>query len=354
MPAAFHTPAGLGSRLRQSWHTRGLISTLLWPLSLLYGAVAASYRQLYRIGLLRVVRVPAAVVVVGNITVGGGGKTPTVIEIASHLQRRGLRIGVVSRGYGRRVTACVEVQAADTAQRSGDEPLLLRSTLGVPVFVHANRATAARALLAQHPQTQVIICDDGLQHYGLYRDLEVCVMDADGLGNSLLLPAGPLRQHWPRSLVQRAGQDEAATLVLHSAGAAWPGRFSAHRTLSPLLVDASGATQSLAALGAGTRPIVAVAAIAKPDAFFAMLRLHGLTLAHTLALPDHDGYADFARHAAVFPPDALLVCTQKDAPKLWLHCPRALAAVLEQRSEPAFFETLDRLLAQRRAPDSVA
>ena len=97
-----------------------------------------------------------------------------------------------------------------------------------------------------------------------------------------------------------------------------------------------------------------MAAIAKPEAFFAMLRLHGLQLAHTLALPDHDGYADFARHAAAFPPDALLVCTQKDAPKLWLQRPLALAAVLEQRSEAGFFEALDALLAQQPHPHHAA
>ncbi len=347
MPTARNTPPGAGSRLRQSWQTPGMLSTMLWPLSMLYGALSATHRQLYRAGLLPVARVRATVIVVGNVTVGGGGKTPTVVEIASHLHQRGVPVGVVSRGYGRRSADCVEVQAADTAERSGDEPVLIKRNLDVPVFVHANRAQAAQALLAQHPQTQVIVCDDGLQHYGLYRDLEVCVIDAEGFGNGRLLPAGPLRQRWPRALVRRAGQEEARTLVLHSAGAAWPGRYSAHRTLSPQLTDAAGTTQSLAALAACKQPIVAVAAIAKPDAFFAMLRLHGLTLAHTLALPDHDDYARFAQHAASFPPDAVLVCTQKDASKLWLQRPQALAAVLEQRSEAAFFHALDALLAQR-------
>lgn len=354
MPSASHTSSGFGFQLRRFWRASGPVSTLLWPLSVLYGVLAATHRQLYRVGLLRMRRVRATVIVVGNITVGGGGKTPTVIEIATHLQRRGLQVGVVSRGYGRRSTACVEVEATDTAQRSGDEPVLIRRALGVPVFVHADRARAAQALLTRHPHTEVIVCDDGLQHYGLYRDLEVCVMDADGLGNGRLLPAGPLRQGWPRSLVRRSGQQEDRTLVLHSAGAAWPGRFSAHRTLLPQLVDAAGRTRSLADLAEGTQPIVAVAAIAKPDAFFAMLRLHGLTLAHTLALPDHDDYAHFAEHAAAFPPGALLVCTQKDAPKLWLQRPLALAAVLEQRSEAGFFIALDALLAARRPEDRPA
>ena len=347
MAAARPNPAETGSWLRSSWQTRGLVSALLWPLSLVYGAVTAIHRQLYRTGLRSVTRVGVPVVVVGNVTAGGGGKTPTVMEITSHLRGRGLRVGVVSRGYGRRSTDCLEVQPDSTADVCGDEPLLLRRTLEVPVFVCANRARAVQALLMRHPETQVIVCDDGLQHYGLYRDVEVCVIDAEGFGNNWLLPAGPLRQHWPPALVRQAGQDATRTLLLHTAGAAWPGRFSAHRRLAPHLMNAHGTTRTMLALAEGSQPIVAIAAIAKPEAFFAMLRLQGLVLAHTLALPDHDDFSQFARHAAAFPPGALVICTQKDAAKLWPQCPHALAAVLEQRSEPAFFQALDTLLQTR-------
>jgi len=349
MAPARPNPADAGSWLRRSWQTRGLASALLFPLSLLYGAVGAIHRQLYRSGIRSVTRVGVPVIVVGNVTAGGGGKTPTVIEIASHLGARRLRVGVVSRGYGRRTSACVEVQPNDSADNCGDEPLLLRRTLGIPVFVHANRAHAAQALLVRHPATQVIVCDDGLQHYGLYRDIEVCVIDAEGFGNKRLLPAGPMRQHWPPALVHPAGQDATRTLLLHTAGAAWPGRFSAHRRLAPQLMDASGKTCTMIALAEGSQPIVAIAAIAKPEAFFAMLRLQGLTLAHTLALPDHDDFSQFARHTDAFPFGAVLICTQKDAAKLWPQCPQALAAVLEQRSEPAFFQALDALLQARPA-----
>ena len=349
MAPARPNPAETGSWLRRSWQTRGLVSALLWPLSLVYGAVGAIHRQLYRSGIRAVTRVRVPVIVVGNVTVGGGGKTPTVMEIANHLGARGLRVGVVSRGYGRHTSVCVEVQPEDAADTCGDEPLLLRRTLGIPVFVHANRAHAAQALLARHPATQVIVCDDGLQHYGLYRDAEVCVIDAEGFGNKRLLPAGPMRQHWPPALVREAGQDATRTLLLHTAGAAWPGRFSAHRRLASQLMDASGKTRSMVALAEGRQPVVAIAAIAKPEAFFAMLRLQGLTLAHTLALPDHDDFSQFARHAAAFPSGAVLICTQKDATKLWPQCPQALAAVLEQRSEPAFFQALDALLQARPA-----
>ena len=349
MAPARPNPAETGSWLRRSWQTRGLVSALLWPLSLVYGAVGAIHRQLYRSGIRAVTRVRVPVIVVGNVTVGGGGKTPTVMEIANHLGARGLRVGVVSRGYGRHTSVCVEVQPEDAADTCGDEPLLLRRTLGIPVFVHAKRAHAAQALLARHPATQVIVCDDGLQHYGLYRDVEVCVIDAEGFGNKRLLPAGPMRQHWPPALVREAGQDATRTLLLHTAGAAWPGRFSAHRRLASQLMDASGKTRSMVALAEGRQPVVAIAAIAKPEAFFAMLRLQGFTLAHTLALPDHDDFSQFARHAAAFPSGAVLICTQKDATKLWPQCPQALAAVLEQRSEPAFFQALDALLQARPA-----
>ncbi len=344
MAQARAIPADVNAWLRRSWQSRGLASTVLWPLSLLYGSVTAARRQLYRSGLFPVTRVGVPVIVVGNVTAGGGGKTPTVMEVASHLGKRGMRVGVVSRGYGRRTVDCVEVQPNDKTDTCGDEPLLLRRALDVPVFVHANRAHAARALLGRHPQTEIIVCDDGLQHYGLYRDIEVCVIDAEGLGNNRLLPAGPLRQHWPPALVHQAGQDSTRTLLLHTAGAAWPGRFSSHRRLAPQLKDAGGRTRTMIALAEGTQPIVAIAAIAKPEAFFAMLRLQGLKLARTLALPDHDDFSQFARHAAAFPPGAVLICTQKDAAKLWLQCPQALAAVLEQRSEPAFFHALDALL----------
>ena len=349
MAPARPNPAETGSWLRRSWQTRGLVSALLWPLSLVYGAAGAIHRQLYRSGIRAVARVRVPVIVVGNVTVGGGGKTPTVMEIANHLGACGLRVGVVSRGYGRHTSVCVEVQPEDAADTCGDEPLLLRRTLGIPVFVHANRAHAAQALLARHPATQVIVCDDGLQHYGLYRDVEVCVIDAEGFGNKWLLPAGPMRQHWPPALVREAGQDATRTLLLHTAGAAWPGRFSAHRRLASQLMDASGKTRSMVALAEGRQPVVAIAAIAKPEAFFAMLRLQGFTLAHTLALPDHDDFSQFARHAAAFPSGAVLICTQKDATKLWPQCPQALAAVLEQRSEPAFFQALDALLQARPA-----
>ena len=349
MAPARPNPAETGSWLRRSLQTRGLVSAVLWPLSLLYGGVGAIHRQLYRSGIRSVTRVGIPVIVVGNVTAGGGGKTPTVMEITTHLRGRGLRVGVVSRGYGRRTFDCVEVQPDDSADTCGDEPLLLRRTLGVPVFVHANRAHAAQALLARHPTTQVIVCDDGLQHYGLYRDIEVCVIDAEGFGNNRLLPAGPMRQHWPLALVRQSGQDVTRTLLLHTAGAAWPGRFSAHRRLASQLTDANGQARTMIALAEGSQPIVAIAAIAKPEAFFAMLRLQGLVLAHTLALPDHDDFSQFAPHAGAFPSGAVLICTQKDSAKLWPQCPQALAAVLEQRSEPAFFQALDALLQARPA-----
>ena len=327
------------------WQRRTLLSDLLLIPALLYGGLVALRRAFYRIGILRQRRLPVPVIVVGNVTVGGGGKTPTVVEIGAHLLARGYQVGIVSRGYGRSSADCIEVQPQDSAWRSGDEPVLLRRKLGVPVFVHARRATAARALLARYPDTQVIVCDDGLQHYGLYRDIEVCVMDAQGLGNGKLLPAGPLRQHWPRALLSRAGQRADATLELHTAGTAQSGAFNARRTLATELVDAQGHVCTWETLRQSPRPIVAVAAIARPEAFFSMLQEQGLHLAQTLALPDHDDFAGFARWSSGFPPHAVLLCTEKDAAKLWPLHPQALAVGLAQHSEPAFFQALDALLA---------
>lgn len=344
-PPPQHTHALGASRLRKSWQVNGPLGILLWPLARMYAAIAATHRVLYRSGILPSVRLPVPVIVVGNVTVGGGGKTPTVVEIGAHLLARGYQVGIVSRGYGRSSVDCIEVQPQDSAGRSGDEPVLLRRKLGVPVFVHARRATAAQALLARYSDTQVIVCDDGLQHYGLYRDIEVCVMDAQGLGNGKLLPAGPLRQHWPRALLSRAGQRADATLELHTAGTAQSGAFNARRMLAAQLVDAQGHVCTWETLRHSPRPIVAVAAIARPEAFFSMLQEQGLHLAQTLALPDHDDFAGFARWSSGFPPHAVLLCTEKDAAKLWPLHPQALAVGLEQHSEPAFFQALDALLA---------
>ena len=328
--------------LRQSWNHRGFLNFLLQPIAWMYGAAAATRRQLYRWHMKEIHTLPVPVVVVGNIVAGGSGKTPATIAIAQRLIEQGWKVGVVSRGYGRSATGCLEVSAATPPQDSGDEPLLIHQKTGAPVFVAAKRAEAAKAMLRAYPQTQVILCDDGLQHYALHRDLELCVFDDRGCGNGWLLPAGPLREHWPRPLVQQAGQSVGHSMVLHTgqypAFDGWHGR----RRLADYGVQQDGTRMPLKDL---TRPgapsLIAVAGISQPEAFFTMLSACGLKLLETHALPDH---YDFDSSSRTFDGTCGLICTEKDALKLWRIAPQAFAVPLEFEIESGFWNAFDRRL----------
>ena len=351
MPRAF-----LEHRLRAAWARRGPLAVLLWPLSRLYGLLSARERAAYARGAKTALRLPVPVVVVGNVVAGGAGKTPTTLAIAEHLRSRGWRPGIVSRGHGRRGDDCREVLPDDDPRAVGDEPLLLRRRAAVPVFVAPRRAEAGRALLAAYPDCDILVCDDGLQHRALARDVEICVFDARGVGNGWLLPAGPLREPWPR----------AVDLVLwteppSAVGAGWPpmaaleeqealiagkpapaDSFIATRRLADHALRADGTRVPLARLRG--RPLTAVAGIARPEAFFAMLRLAGLTLARTVALPDH---YDFDSWSGMHDGDRALICTEKDALKLWRSDPAAWAVPLVLDVPPAFFAALNERLAAR-------
>lgn len=344
----------LASALLRAWTGKGPLACALLPVAALYGALAAVRRQLFRWQLLKTQRVNAFVIVVGNVVAGGAGKTPTVISLVRHLQAQGLRVGVVSRGFGRDGQACQPVSASSSAQEVGDEPLLIARATGAPVFVARDRHQAASALLAQHPQTDVIVCDDGLQHYRLFRDLDICVFDDRGCGNGWLLPAGPLREPWPRRGVVAAGQSADRLLVLNTSGAGvgGGGQFSAQRALATVAQDRHGATTPLLDLNApGRLPVQAVAGIARPEVFFSMLRQTGLVLAHTQALPDH---FDFRQANAESWGAVQLLCTEKDAPKLWQVAPSALSVALEQTIEPAFFAAVDQHIAAHRAAQAAS
>jgi tetraacyldisaccharide 4'-kinase len=211
------------------------------------------------------------------------------------------------------------------------------------MFVGRNRFATACALLARHPQTQVIVCDDGLQHYGLYRDLEVCVFDDRACGNGWLLPAGPLREPWPRSHLLRAGQNAERLLVLHTGNHPAFEGYTAQRSLNPVGLRKDGSTVALSALVAPhARPLMAIAGIAQPENFFTMLGALGLVLASTLALRDHDNFESISGEAYQ---DYQLVCTEKDALKLWSKVPDAVAVPLIQNIEARFFHQLDTCIA---------
>lgn len=313
--------------LQRAWLRRGPLASLLWPVSLAFGALAAARRLAYRTGLLRSEAVPVPVVVVGNVVAGGAGKTPAVIALVRHLQARGLQPGVISRGHGRRGRDCREVQPQADPAETGDEPLLIARSTRAPVFVAPSRVEAARALLAAHPGCRVIVSDDGLQHARLRRDIEICVFDDRGPGNGWLLPAGPLREPWPRPV----------DLVLRTAASGVAG-FEVQRQLAPAARRRDGTELALAALAG--RPLTALAGIGRPEAFFAMLRSRGLQLDRCLALPDHaalDTLPAGLEHRE-------LVCTEKDAVKLWRLRPDAWAVPLLVELEPAFWPAFDRLL----------
>ena len=333
---------GLTSRmeaaLTQAWQDHGLLAAVLSPISMLYGCLVALRRTAYRLQLLKAQRVPCTVIVVGNAVAGGAGKTPTTIGIVQHLCARGLAVGVVSRGYGRSSADVRMVHAGDDAADTGDEPLLIAHATGVPVCVGRNRHAAATHLLEQHPDTQVIVCDDGLQHYPLYRDIEVCVFDDRGVGNGWVLPAGPLREPWPRAAIAAIGQSSERALVLHTGRNPAFGGFTAHRELAQVAHTHDHHTIPLAEI---KPPILALAGIATPEAFFASLRAMGVALDKTLALPDH---FDFSQLDTDELAGYSVLCTEKDAVKLWKFWPLALAVPLVQTLEPAFLAALDGML----------
>lgn len=339
--------AELARLLHQAWASRGPLALALWPVSCVYAVLLWLRRLCFAWGLGTVRRADACVVVVGNVLVGGAGKTPTVISMVEHLRAQGLQVGVVSKGYGRSATGTVLVHAQSRPRDCGDEPLLIHLRTGVPVAVGRSRIASARVLMAHHPKTQVLVMDDGLQDYSLWRDAEVCVVDERGLGNGWLLPAGPLREPWPRPALAQAGLCNANLMVLDTSGRTGLRQYHCRRRLLDVVHNGHGQRSTLQALGApGGRPIKAIAGIARPAAFFQMLEKAGLALAAQEPLPDHYNFAE--RTASSFG-DYTLVCTEKDAAKLWEVAPQAWAVGLAQDIEAPFFAALDARLGQAMA-----
>lgn len=328
---------GPGSEASGIWRQRNALAFALWPLSQVYALLVALRRLLYRLKLLRTYRAARPVIVVGNVVAGGAGKTPVVIALVQALVQKGWKPGVISRGYGRSSHDCREVLPDSTPQEVGDEPALIAKRCRVPVFVARRRIDAAQALLNNHPHVDVLVCDDGLQHLALARDMEICVFNQHNIGNGFLLPAGPLREHWPR-------QVDAVVYSGASPGGSAPG-FALQRQLAPWLVNSDG--QRIAWDALRNQPVHAVAGIARPEDFFAMLRNLGLQLIHTEALPDH---YDFDSWSCLPNKGLRLICTEKDALKLWSRHPQALAAPLEVQLPDALIALVERRLHARTAP----
>ena len=298
----------LEAKLTRAWLHRGPLACALWPLSQLFRALAALRAGLYRAGLLTAGRLPVPVIVVGNIFIGGTGKTPLTIWLAQALRAAGFRPGVISRGHGGEGEAPRAVGADSDVRDVGDEPLLIARRAGVPVVVGTKRFEAGRALLASHPEVDVILTDDGLQHYALARDIEVVLFDGRGVGNGWLLPAGPLREPPSRRRDVTVVNAPELTPELARAVGGTPFRMQLVGDTAERLA-APHERQPLAAF-AGRR-VLAAAGIGNPGRFFALLRGAGLGFAE-LPLPDHYDFRDnpFANVDA----DVILI-TEKDAVK---------------------------------------
>ncbi|EOU9528977.1 tetraacyldisaccharide 4'-kinase [Cronobacter dublinensis] len=309
--------------IERIWSGQSPLWVLLLPLSWLYGLVSGAIRLSYRLGLRKVWRAPVPVVVVGNLTAGGNGKTPVVVWLVEQLQQRGVRAGVVSRGYGGKAAHYpLVLDDATTPAQAGDEPVLIYQRTGAPVAVSANRAQAVQALL-QSASPQIIITDDGLQHYALARDKEIVVVDgARRFGNGWWLPAGPMRE--------RASRLKTVDAVITNGAEPRSGEIAMQLTPGLAVNLRSGEKRPVESLS----NVVAMAGIGHPPRFFATLEKCGLTPVKTVSLADHQALRE-ADVLALLSDGQTLIMTEKDAVKCrafahddWWYLP--VEAVLSQ------------------------
>ena|SRR5688572_16717296 len=328
--------------LQSEWERRGGGALVFGPLAILFWAGVKLRRWLYRVGVLPRWLPPVPTIVVGNITVGGTGKTPLALAILELLQRRGYNPGVIARGYGRvpprehdpRGVVRVYPDIA-TPELFGDEPVLIARRSRVPVYISPDRPAAARALLEAHPEVDVIVSDDGLQHYALGRHVEIAVVDGDRkFGNGLPLPSGPLREPVSRlatvdAVVVNGGAGERIDTPA-------PRTFAMHlasERFSRLVANQEVAPPEFALMARG-RNVVAVAGIGNPDRFFEHLAALGVA-AQRRAFPDHHHYqpADLK-----LPGAEIIVMTEKDAVKCAAFADGRMWFLRVEASLPAEFD----------------
>lgn len=326
--------------LQRQWFEQRRLTPALWlllPLAGLYGLLSSLNRR-----LAKPVRLPVPVIVVGNIIVGGAGKTPLTLWLAQQLKARGWKPGIVSRGYGRSTDGIVLVSADARPEEVGDEPLLLARRSSVPVCVGRQRAAAGEVLLGAHPEVNVLLCDDGLQHYALARDVELVVFDARGAGNGWRLPVGPLRE----PLARIATVDAIIGNNLKSRFAVSTPAFEMKlQPASFYRLEDPQQTCSAEDLR-GRAPLHALAGIGNPDRFFQTLETLGLDCARH-PFPDHHRYvaADLA-----FANDGILLMTEKDAVKCaGLTAGETWVLPVEAELSPALIELILEKLRGRQA-----
>ena len=304
------------------WTRRGAIAWLLWPAGLLFLAAVCVRRLLYILRILKSSHPGIPVIVVGNLTVGGSGKTPLVIWIAEFLKSKGWSPGIVSRGYGAQIAVPRAATVASDAAEVGDEPILLSRRSGCPVWVGADRVRVAALLRAAHEDVNLLILDDGLQHYAMRRDLEIAVVDARGFGNGFLLPAGPLRE--PKARLR--GVD---AVVSHES----PIKGFAMRLDGDTVHRMTDARERQPLKAFAGQRVHAVAGIGDPNRFFLHLGKAGIkVLPHPF--PDHH---PFTPQDLEFGDGLPVLLTEKDAVKL-RSAPRANWWVLPvtAKLDPAF------------------
>ena len=323
------------------WEKKGLKALALWPLSKLFGVVSSLRRFLYDLSIIKSSTLPVPVVIVGNIRVGGTGKTPTVLAIAKVLKARGFHPGIISRGYKGSNQEAIEVITSSLPSIVGDEPCYMASQLqdlNIPIFIHPQRVIAGQELLKRYPDINVIISDDGLQHRGLVRwpareggrDIEFVVRDSRGEGNHFLLPAGPLREP--------ASRERDATLFTGSlknqrsgiSDEYFLGRRSFHlagHLGKPYQLVNSANTLSFEQITEQFLPnnIIAIAGLGNPQRFFNDLAKQGIA-GKCIPLPDHATYTpEFFNHIKA----QCILITEKDAVKIWPEHPEVWAVQLQ-------------------------
>lgn len=292
--------------LLRVWSGRGVFACLLWPLSKLFQLIISFRFALFVLGFKSQTKFDVPVLVVGNIFLGGTGKTPLVIWLVQQLKLAGWRPGVISRGYAADAATLSEVHTDSSASEVGDEPLLIALRADCPVIVGRNRVAAAHALLLAHPTVNIIISDDGLQHYALARDIEILMFDQRGIGNGWLLPAGPLRE--------TAQRRRDFTVLNASAGivTAGIGTDVVHMQLMPdKLFCLSAPEQRMTLTDMKEKRVTAAAGIGHPERYFSMLRRAGLNF-ESLPLNDHHVFS--AKSFCDIDAEIILI-TEKDAVK---------------------------------------
>jgi len=287
--------------IHRIWYQGHPAKWLLLPLSGLFWIISHARRALFRWGLKQTQTLPVPVIVVGNISAGGSGKTPTVIYLIELLRQQGYKPGVISRGYGVNIDGVVAVNHNAKAREVGDEPAMIVARTHVPTVVGANRIAAANKLLADF-DVDVIISDDGLQHYALGRDIEIALVDGERrYGNHYLLPAGPLREGlWRLSSVD---------FVINNGGPVQDDEVLMTLAPAPLCQVASG----LADQFNQEQSVVAMAGIGNPQRFFKSISQLGYKIVQTVEFADHQAF-DKTQLSALSVQDSLLM-TEKDAVK---------------------------------------